>query len=1297
MLNPFRAVAGVFLVVGAVSSQESPCVDLTLEDGSPWHDSYGEDSSCTKYYSQPGKCAKYGDKYAFGGLVANKACCKCGGGSIKVEATSGAPSFTVPEGTVVSFAGLGSGINVFEVDAPGSSNPKSGGFSSGNENSGIDIYLHTFDTAGEIYYYINGNTGTVTVTPKAYSASGRCLGDTDVAIWTFVQPNFKSNMQALHQGCSARCDGFDIAGCRTCTAEILSSAPFTKVCGSCFADGAECKATECASECKCTLTNSCFDDNSCDVCFASKCASKFSTCSGLNPDSSCMPTAGWTHPSYGDTCNDYAPGGKSAKYACEDADVTANCCVDCDTSSCPTPTSDDPTWAGGYKGAGCDAYAPDEKYHKYCVDDGADKACCAACGAGTASSSNNCPSPNSDDPSWKGGHKGTGCPEYAVGGKYHKYCEKDGASKFCCAACGSGTSASGGSNCPSPTSDDPSWAGGYKSAGCEAYAPGAKYHKYCESDGASAYCCAACGSGGDDSGSTCPTPTSDDPNWAGGYKGAGCDKYAEGEDYHKYCVDDGATKACCAACPTTTAASSTTTVAGEFERAINGNGPFPDQGDQITTEELGGVTFSNKKHLQGGFVLYWNVLPDEDNLQVGLLSRKGVTKGWIGLGFSPTGYMAKSDTVVSWINDGATSIDDFHFQNQAQSGITRGKRQNMQDGQVFTVDGRLGMIFKRPLSKTGKGAIGVAPIGEMTNIIYALGPYVPSVCSPFCNHDYVDRYMASVAFNGMQGFANYEINKSYRDEPCQGVAALECDSTLYCYHEEAVNGDNFYYSVDKYGKCVNAEDLGTEVDETPAMPWMSPDQKVFENMGGFEYEKTLSGGFHIMFTVNNKDDETKASISMAVISTRPERQGWIGFAFSANGDMAGSDAIIGWDDMNGNANIGDYYLYGQMTSKVKPNNKQGLKNVRVLKKNGQTALIYERPLYPADSVYVMEGPIHIIYAAGPMPTDPSTLPYHVFRRQDDVAFIPYANSDMAVLNGADEMGLCAGPGKIACKPDFDCRMFPDNIGEIFDARMKEFGDMQQEEASSELGETYDWGGSSDKEAETEKTEESEGKGKGKGGRWFNADSWVGQGMCMKPEAPNMWDMDMSAMMAGDLIKKSEWKYTKQLRWGSTLYWNFRKENGVQMIDIAVENQWSGGYIGIGIVPASSDSPGMVGTNAVVGWVHDQEEHTKVGDYLLYGKLPWEIAQSEVQQLKASSLEAKKEGRKTMIRFSRPLKPNYYGDENDDRVAINPGPMYVIYSSGNTPDPASEHDFGYHRFRDMTKIEFYKDEAQLDEE
>lgn len=1409
-----KSAVGLLLLGSlSVAFAANGCIDLTLDDGSPWHDAYDESSTCTGYYALDNNCVLYGKEYAFEGSNAMKACCACGGGKIVITpSTTLTGPVTVLEGDVVTWTGIGNGVRVVETSSLGGS-VISSGFTSGSANSGIGTFIQAFSTAGTYYFKMEGSSvqGTIEVTERIVGESGRCLGTVDGQVWSFFQPNFDKNMDALYSSCTGQCFG-NPENCRSCTSDALSSAPFSKVCSKCMADSVQCQTENCAQECSCKTSGSCLDDSACDYCYKANCMDEFVFCSGLNPATSCVPNPDWVDPAYGDTCIDLLPGGKSEDYACDVAggpenccvcqkEVTAgkncpdansddpnysgyngatcadyapgsqyhdfcaqdkadeNCCAACGAGAsgsaggnCPTPTSDDPTWAGGFQDTGCEAYAKgsEEGYHEYCADDGASENCCASCGSSALKGDSSCPTPTTDDPAWAGGHNGLGCDAYAPGSElnYNAYCDDDGASLHCCAACGgSGTTES---FCPSPTTDDASWAGGFDGNGCDVYAPGEQYHQYCDGDGATAYCCGACAEFLGGAETKCPSPNEDDPSWAGGFGGGGCSEYAPGKENHKFCDQDGATKFCCAACsagskgafcPTPTSDDTTwngghkgstckqyapggeyadyceqdgaeqyccaacgvggdVAPVSEFDQPIGANGPFPDLGDKIVSEELGGVTFKNKKHLQGGFVLYWNVMETDQMLQIGLLSRQGVVNGWIGLGFSPTGYMAKSDTVVGWVNSGDAMVDDYYFENQAQSGITLGKRQGVTEKQVFTIDNRLAMTFKRPFTSSSSGVLEVVA-DQLANIIYATGPYIKGLCSPFCNHDYVDRYMSSVAFRGLSGVSMYDSNKSYKNEPCQGIAGIECVDGLYCFHTVPQNGDNFYYSLDKYGECVDAEELGADTgEEDMMMPWMSPTQTVFENKGGFEYEKELSGGFHVMWTINNKDDLVNGSISMAVISTRSERQGWMGFAFSANGDMAGSDAIIGWDDEAGNNHVGDYFLYGQMTSKVKPNDKQGLENLRVIKKNGQSALVFERPLYPAESVFVMEGQINIIYAAGALPTSKDTLPYHTFRAQDTVAFIALPE-EMAKLNGEDEYGLCAGEGNIECKLGLDCQMFPDNIGEIMADRMGSFREDSEEEAESELGDNeYDWGGQkeeeTDKEEECEEGEECEGKGKGKGGGggWsMNADAWVGMGMCQQPGAESMWEVDWSAMMAGSLINKAEWTYNKKLRWGFTMYWRFKKVDTVPYIDIAMVNQWAGGYLAVGIFPTDRMDPGMIGTNAAVGWMlEDGSGNAECADYLLYGKLPWEIMKEGAQMIENCTLS--NQGRETMMQFSRPVKPSYYGDENDDRFAINPGDMYVIYSSGNTPNPNAEQDFGYHRFRDMASIPFYENEAEF---
>lgn len=58
-----------------VSSQA--CEDLTVSYGRPWSDSFGD--GCSRY--EPNNCNIFGDSYENFGLVANEACCVCGGGT----------------------------------------------------------------------------------------------------------------------------------------------------------------------------------------------------------------------------------------------------------------------------------------------------------------------------------------------------------------------------------------------------------------------------------------------------------------------------------------------------------------------------------------------------------------------------------------------------------------------------------------------------------------------------------------------------------------------------------------------------------------------------------------------------------------------------------------------------------------------------------------------------------------------------------------------------------------------------------------------------------------------------------------------------------------------------------------------------------------------------------------------------------------------------------------------------------------------------------------------------------------
>jgi len=61
--------------------QEPVCVDRTQASGAAWYDSDGPRYSCQYYADTATACAQYGASFRNFGMVANEACCVCGGGT----------------------------------------------------------------------------------------------------------------------------------------------------------------------------------------------------------------------------------------------------------------------------------------------------------------------------------------------------------------------------------------------------------------------------------------------------------------------------------------------------------------------------------------------------------------------------------------------------------------------------------------------------------------------------------------------------------------------------------------------------------------------------------------------------------------------------------------------------------------------------------------------------------------------------------------------------------------------------------------------------------------------------------------------------------------------------------------------------------------------------------------------------------------------------------------------------------------------------------------------------------------
>eukprot|EP01063_Lacrimia_lanifica_P015439 TRINITY_DN221_c0_g2_i3.p1 TRINITY_DN221_c0_g2~~TRINITY_DN221_c0_g2_i3.p1 ORF type:complete len:678 (+),score=169.75 TRINITY_DN221_c0_g2_i3:75-2108(+) len=73
----------------------SGCSDKTV-DGAPWHGRWGSKYSCTWFAGSDTRCSKYGHIGANDGMVANDACCVCGGGSSGALPVTSAPPTPAP-------------------------------------------------------------------------------------------------------------------------------------------------------------------------------------------------------------------------------------------------------------------------------------------------------------------------------------------------------------------------------------------------------------------------------------------------------------------------------------------------------------------------------------------------------------------------------------------------------------------------------------------------------------------------------------------------------------------------------------------------------------------------------------------------------------------------------------------------------------------------------------------------------------------------------------------------------------------------------------------------------------------------------------------------------------------------------------------------------------------------------------------------------------------------------------------------------------------------------------------------
>lgn len=375
--------------------------------------------------------------------------------------------------------------------------------------------------------------------------------------------------------------------------------------------------------------------------------------------------------------------------------------------------------------------------------------------------------------------------------------------------------------------------------------------------------------------------------------------------------------------------------------------------------------------------------------------------------------------------------------------------------------------------------------------------------------------------------------------------------------------------------------------------------------------------------------------------------------------------------------VGDYYLGAQISNENYESNKQDLINKRIIKKNGQTALTFERPLYPADSVQILEGLTHIIYGSGPTPDedDQAFIPYHRFRSAMDVEFIPYKDSD---ANAVGLREVCAGPAKIACKRGLVCQLFSQEmIARGKEMQQSNFTDVNRSGFTS--ASSWGHGGRQKSNATTE--------------FWNDMSNLDGKGVCIREGEEMMWKgwEESQNIKLIDAVREQTWTHVNKLRWGVSLYWNILDANkqrlsvsdyksSAQYLEMALVASVGPGWLGIGW----GTDGWMTGASSVIGWVDNGNKTNKlIKEYKLVEKLPWmikDITETGDPDMQIESMDIVTQGHESALLITRPLVPT------NGVAPITDQATTIIFAVGNTPKPEDDY-FGYHRFRDSAKVRF----------
>ncbi|XP_062515119.1 DBH-like monooxygenase protein 1 homolog [Corticium candelabrum] len=174
------------------------------------------------------------------------------------------------------------------------------------------------------------------------------------------------------------------------------------------------------------------------------------------------------------------------------------------------------------------------------------------------------------------------------------------------------------------------------------------------------------------------------------------------------------------------------------------------------------------------YLLCWKVDWSDRSIT---FSAKVATTGWIGLGFSPTGFMPNSDVVIGWVKDGQGYLKDRFATARAQPPID--EIQNVKLLSFSEADGMTTLEFKRNLDACEPKDRSIEE--GTTRVIFSYNPNDPASETSLAKHTVAMR----VSINLLSGTGNVEpapleANHKTVDVLNPNVSVPDTSTTYWC-------------------------------------------------------------------------------------------------------------------------------------------------------------------------------------------------------------------------------------------------------------------------------------------------------------------------------------------------------------------------------------------------------------------------------------------------------------------------------------------------------------------------------------